>query len=99
MMPKGLHVLVIIIIIIIIYSSGLDIDVQKLYATFIVNVNSLKFPPTLITYQLPMLGRGAVQLPQKHVRYKTWNGDSMPLPTSTPPRHIQSCKQILVHVL
>ena len=45
-----------------------------------------------------MLGRGAVQLPQKLVRYKTWNGNPMPLPTSTPPRHIQSCKQILVYV-
>ena len=42
-----------------------------------------------------MLGRGAVPVPQKHVRYKTWNGISMPLPTSTPPSHIQSCKQIL----
>ena len=42
-----------------------------------------------------MLGRGAVPVPQKHVRYKTWNGNSIPLPTSTPPRHIQSCKQIL----
>ena len=42
-----------------------------------------------------MLGRGAVPVPHKHVRYKTWNGNSIPLPTSTPPRHIQSCKQIL----
>ena len=53
MMPNRLHVLVIIIVIIIIliiimYSSGLDTDVEKLYATFIVNVNSLKFTPTLI---------------------------------------------------
>ena len=42
-----------------------------------------------------MLGRGAVSVAQNHVRYKTWNGNYMPLPTSTPPRHIQSCKQIL----
>ena len=61
-MPYRLHVLVIIIIIIIIiikiiiiiiiiiidYSSGLDTDVEKLYTIFIVNVNSLKFPLTLI---------------------------------------------------
>ena len=42
-----------------------------------------------------MLGRGAVPVPHKHVRYKTWNRNSIPLATSTPPRHIQSCKQIL----
>ena len=59
-MPNRLHVLVKIIIIIIIiiiisiiiiiviYSSGLDTDEEKLYTIFIVNVFSLKVPPTLI---------------------------------------------------
>ena len=41
MMPNQLHVLIT-------YSSGLDTDVEQLYIIFIVNVNSLKFPPTLI---------------------------------------------------
>ena len=37
-----------VIIIIITYCSGLDTDVEKRYTIFIVNVNSLKFPLTLI---------------------------------------------------
>ena len=42
-------IIIIIIIIIITYSSGLDTDVEQLSNTiFIVNVNSLKFPLTLI---------------------------------------------------
>ena len=40
--------IIIIIIIIITYSSGLDTDVEELYTIFILNVNSLKFPLTLI---------------------------------------------------
>ena len=51
------------------------------------------------TYKLAMLGRGAVPVPQKHVRYKTWNGISMTLPTSTPPRHIQSCSMFCCTLL
>ena len=47
MMPNRLHVLIIIIIIIT-YSSGLNTDVEQLYTIFIVNVNSLNFPLTLI---------------------------------------------------
>ena len=41
MMPNQLHVLIT-------YSSGLDTDVEQHYIIFIVNVNSLKFPLTLI---------------------------------------------------
>ena len=40
--------IIIMIIIVITYSSGLDTDVEQLYTIFIVNVNSLKFPLTLI---------------------------------------------------
>ena len=86
-MPNQLHVLIT-------YSSGLDTDVEHHFIIFIVNVNSLKFSP--YTYRLLMLARGAVQLPQNTSDTKHWN--SMSLPTSTPPRHIQSCKQNLVYV-
>ena len=58
--------------------------------------NAVRFKPSVLSQALyncaPFLTLG-VELPQKHVRYKTWNRNSLPLPTSTPPRHIQSCKQ------
>ena len=40
----------------------------------------------------------ALQPSQKHVKYNTWNVDSMPLPTISRQRHTQSLKQILSHV-
>ena len=62
------------------YISCLDIDVEKIYDIHIVNINSLEFPFTLLL--LPYVRKGekhekrskpveALQIPQKHVRYKT----------------------------
>ena len=60
------------------------------------------------TYQLPMLGsaktweaelaHGSTLTSWKNVKYKTWNGDTMPLPTFSPPRHMKSLKPNLAHV-
>ena len=88
MMPNQLHVLIT-------YSSGLDRCRTTLYH-FNCQRKKSEISSYPYTYKLLMLARGAVQLPQN--TSDTKHGNSMSLPTSTPPRHIQSCKQILVYV-
>ena len=82
------------------YSSGLDIDVEKLYA-FYCQYNKSEISFNLYTFRLPMLGRAKAYVEEQsnlkkktHVRYKTRNADSMPLPSFSPPRHVMSFKQI-----